>query len=271
MRCLLACGVHLVECAVSTRSIPERIQRLTIRRGKSETEMRRNFCIAAVLLGTFSHSSAADLTIRLSNASGASLSDAVVFVSETASAASAASAARKRESIVQRERVFVPFVTVVETGTSIAFPNDDPMLHNVYSFSPAKRFEIRLYKGTPVAPVVFDKTGVVVLGCNVHDWMLGYVVVVDSPFFAKSGKDGVLRLTVPAGTHQLMVWYPGMREPALLQSIALTATESRSIDHRLQVNIRTQPTAPPLDPMRYSRFKGRPSMPGADVCVSPDS
>ena len=230
--------------------------------------MWRNCGIAAIMLGIFSQSGAADLTIRLSNASGASLADAVVFAAETAASASAA---KKRESIVQRERVFAPFVTVVETGTSISFPNEDPMLHHVYSFSPAKRFEIRLYKGTPSVPVVFDKSGVVALGCNVHDWMLAYVVVVDTPFFAKSGKDGVARLALPAGTHQLMVWYPGMREPARLQSVSLAAAETRAIDHRLPVNIRTQPKALPLDPMRYSRLTGRPSIAGPDLCVAPQS
>lgn len=227
--------------------------------------------VAAIMFGLAAQSSAADLTILLTNVAGTPLVDAVVFVVGTPAVSSPPSS-RKRESIVQRDRVFAPFVTIVEKGTAISFPNEDPMLHHVYSFSPTKRFEIKLYKGTPASPVVFDKAGIVALGCNVHDWMLAYVVVVDTPLFAKSGKDGVLRLTsLPAGTHEIKVWYPGMRDPAPLQTVQLTANESRSIDHRLQVNIRTQPKAMPLDPMRYSLLMERPSISGTDLCTSTGS
>lgn len=230
-----------------------------------------NSAMAVMLIGLCANLYAAELTIRLTNASGAPLVDAVVFDPEAAGTGGSASA-RRRETIVQRNRVFDPFVTVVEKGVAISFPNDDPMLHHVYSFSPAKRFEIKLYKGTPAAPIVFDRTGVVALGCNVHDWMLAYILVTDTPVFGKSGKDGVVRLPpLAAGTHALMVWYPGMREPVPLQSVTLAANESRSIDHRLQVAIKTRPKAPPLDPMRYSLFMGRRPSAGTDLCVSPES
>ena len=229
--------------------------------------MWRNGGIAAMLFGLCANLFAAELTIRLTNASGTPLVDAVAFDSAAKTAPG-----RKREIIVQRNRIFEPFVTVVEKGTAIAFPNEDPMLHHVYSFSPAKRFEIKLYKGTPAAPILFDRVGVVALGCNVHDWMLAYVLVVDSPIFGKSGNDGVVRLSsLAAGTYELSAWYPGMREPAPLQSVTLAANESRSIDHRLQVTIRTQPKAPPLDPMRYSRFMGNRSNSDTDLCTATGS
>ncbi len=233
--------------------------------------MWRNRGIAAMLIGLCANLGAAELTIRLTNATGAALADAVVF-DPGATTATGPASARKRETILQRNRVFDPFVTVVEKGVAISFPNDDPMLHHVYSFSPAKRFEIKLYKGTPVAPIVFDRAGVVALGCNVHDWMLAYILVTDTPVFAKSGKDGVVRLpSLVAGTHALMVWYPGMREPVPLQSVTLAANEIKSIDHRLQVAVRTQPKAPPLDPIRYSLFMGRGSPPDAEFCASAGS
>ena len=224
--------------------------------------------IAAIFVGMWSSSYGAELSIRLSNLSGAVLADAVVFDSK-ARVGPGSAESRKRQTIVQRGRVFEPFVTVVEKGTSILFPNDDPMLHHVYSFSPAKHFEIKLYKGTPAAPILFDKTGVVALGCNVHDWMLAYVLVVDTPIFERSGKDGVAHLRpIAAGTYDLMVWYPGMREPVRLQSITLAATESASIDHRLDVAIKTRPKAPPFDPARYSRLRGYRSIPGGDICMA---
>ena len=78
----------------------------------------------------------------------------------------------------------------MRSGTSVAFPNSDNIRHHVYSFSLAKRFELRLYQGTQSAPVVFDSPGVVVLGCNIHDWMVGYIYVTDDSRFAVSDEHG---------------------------------------------------------------------------------
>lgn len=213
--------------------------------------MWRNGSIMAMLFGLCGNLFAADVTIRLTNQAGVPLADAVVFESRATAAPS--ERASKRQTIVQHGRVFQPFVTVVEKGTEISFPNDDPMLHHVYSFSPAKRFEIKLYKGLPTTPILFDRVGVVALGCNVHDWMLAYVLVVDTPVFAKSGADGLVRLrSLAPGKHDLMIWYPGMREPVPLRSVTvLPGNDSQSIDQRLPVSIRRQPKAPPHDPMRY--------------------
>jgi len=112
----------------------------------------------------------------------------------------------------QQNKTFVPFVLPVPVGTPVAFPNRDNIRHHVYSFSPAKRFELPLYIGTPASPVVFDKPGVVVLGCNIHDWMVGYVYVADTPYFAKTAGDGTVRLAdVPPGAYEARVWHPRMR------------------------------------------------------------
>jgi plastocyanin len=109
----------------------------------------------------------------------------------------------------QRDKQFAPYVLAVHTGTQIAFPNSDNIRHQVYSFSPTKRFELRLYEGTPSQPVLFDKPGVVVLGCNIHDWMLGYVYVTDDPWFAVSDDDGSLKLDqLPVGRYRVTLWHP---------------------------------------------------------------
>ncbi len=211
---------------------------------------RRGLALVALALGLCADLRAAELAIHMTNSAGAPLVDAVVFDPGAKAAARARGAGRA--TVVQHNRVFEPFVTVVQTGTAISFPNQDPMMHHVYSFSPAKRFEIKLYKGTPVGPVVFDKAGVVALGCNVHDWMLAYVLVVDAPVFAKSGRDGVLRLAgLAAGTHRLMAWYPGMRDPVALPEVTLAAGEARTIEYRLEVPVRARPKAPPVDPKQY--------------------
>jgi plastocyanin len=112
-------------------------------------------------------------------------------------------------SIDQVDKEFLPRVTIVPVGASVTFPNHDTVRHQVYSFSPAKRFELPLYAGVPSQPVIFDKPGVVVLGCNIHDWMVGYVYVSESPFFAKTGKDGKAVLAeLPARAYVLRVWHP---------------------------------------------------------------
>jgi plastocyanin len=84
----------------------------------------------------------------------------------------------------QQDKQFVPHMLVVQTGTSVEFPNHDDVSHHVYSFSRAKSFELGLYKGQKYPPVVFDVAGTIVLGCNIHDGMLGYIKVVDTPYFA---------------------------------------------------------------------------------------
>ncbi|HXD98653.1 MAG TPA: hypothetical protein VN646_19035 [Candidatus Acidoferrum sp.] len=112
----------------------------------------------------------------------------------------------------QQNKAFVPHVLAIPIGTAVTFPNRDNIRHHVYSFSPAKHFELPLYIGTPAAPVVFDKPGVIVLGCNIHDWMVGYIYVSATPHFAKTAEDGTARLAdVPPGAYEARVWHPRMR------------------------------------------------------------
>ena len=112
----------------------------------------------------------------------------------------------------QKNKEFVPRISAVPVGTSIRFPNHDQIRHHVYSFSPAKTFEIPLYKGVPAEPIVFDKPGVVTLGCNIHDWMQGYVLVTEAPYFAISHAGGSARLEgLPAGPVRLRVWHPELK------------------------------------------------------------
>jgi len=97
---------------------------------------------------------------------------------------------------------------VVRTGTAITFPNSDHIRHQVYSFSQAKTFTLKLYSGSPKTPVIFDKPGMVVLGCNIHDNMVAFIGVVDSPYFAKTTDTGSATLNLPAGRYRLRVWHP---------------------------------------------------------------
>jgi plastocyanin len=115
------------------------------------------------------------------------------------------------DSVDQVDKQFVPYVKPVFVGAKVRFPNSDKIRHQVYSFSPAKKFELPLYGGTDAPPVVFDKPGVVVLGCNIHDWMVGYIYVSESPFFAKTEAQGTASIDdLPPGEYTVRVWHPGM-------------------------------------------------------------
>lgn len=158
---------------------------------------------------------AAPLAVQVVDARGEPLADAVVFL-ESSAASQSVRPARGVE-IVQRERRFVPEVTVVPVGTSVDFPNQDTVRHHVYSFSEAKRFEIKLYVGRPSSPVVFDRPGIAVLGCNIHDDMIAWVVVVDTPHHAKTDAAGRAVLDAPAGAYRLRAWHaslPAAASPA---------------------------------------------------------
>ena len=112
----------------------------------------------------------------------------------------------------QIDKEFSPDVTVIPVGTPVFFPNDDDIRHHVYSLSQAKMFELPLYSGKKAEPIVFDKPGIVALGCNIHDWMVAFIYVVDTPYFAKTGKDGKARIEFPDdGEYNLFVWHPWMK------------------------------------------------------------
>jgi plastocyanin len=152
------------------------------------------------------------LRVLVENAQGQPLEDAVVIAVPTAGIRSPP---KPREEIVdQIDREFVPYVEPILVGSTVRFPNKDNIRHHVYSFSPAKSFELPLYKGTPAAPILFDKPGVVVLGCNIHDWMVGYIYVSESPYFAKTGADGKALLNeLPKGQYRVRVWHPDLQTP----------------------------------------------------------
>ena len=166
----------------------------------------------------------ATVTVQVQDASGKPLADAVAYL-ESAQASRAAGAARPANpvEIAQIAKQFDPRVSVVPVGTMVSFPNKDAVRHHVYSFSPAKTFELKLYSGTPANPVQFDKAGVAVLGCNIHDNMVAWVVVVDTPYFGLSAKPGPVSLNnVPAGSYRLRVWHPGLAVGAVALDQALT-------------------------------------------------
>lgn len=123
----------------------------------------------------------------------------------------------------QVNRSFSPRAIAVERGEQVRFQNDDNVRHHVYSFSPAKRFELPLYEGEPPEDIRFDQAGMVVLGCNIHDWMVGWVHVMDTPWFSFADPDGNVRFTLPAGDYELRIWHPELDAdgPRLIREISV--------------------------------------------------
>lgn len=169
----------------------------------------RFFCalFGALALTAFAASAAhaANLQVQVVDKTGAPVVDAVVYVVPTSGKLPATKPAPGM--IDQIKRQFVPMVSVVQTGAAVNFPNKDNIEHDVYSFSTPKRFELNLYHGVPAKPVVFDKPGLVVMGCNIHDNMVAYLLVVDSPWFAKTDAKGNATLAnLPPDSYKLTAW-----------------------------------------------------------------
>ena len=178
------------------------------------------------LMWVASSATAGSVEVTVNERGGKPAEDAVVYLVPTADAPTTR-AAVTAAVMDQQNKEFIPHVLPIFTGMAVNFPNWDNIKHHVYSFSPPKKFELPLYTGTPASPVIFDKPGIVVLGCNIHDWMVGYIYVLPTPYFAKTGSDGKARLTeVPAGAYEVKVWHPRIRgssEP-LSRPIAVGAT-----------------------------------------------
>ncbi|WP_221033069.1 carboxypeptidase regulatory-like domain-containing protein [Actomonas aquatica] len=116
-------------------------------------------------------------------------------------------------TVKQQDEEFTPYISIVRVGTEVAFPNLDDVQHHVYSLSRPAQFEIPLHGGNQTESVVLDKPGIIPVGCNIHDWMISHIVVVDTPWFGQTDADGRLRLTdLPAGRYTLEAWHPRLRK-----------------------------------------------------------
>ncbi|WP_240156949.1 methylamine utilization protein [Burkholderia sp. Ap-962] len=160
--------------------------------------------LAAALALCLGASRASALEVRVQDRQGAPLRDAVVYAIRTDGAMPRVKPAPA--AIVQQDRMFMPLVTVVQKGASVDFPNHDDIAHDVYSFSPPRSFELKLYRGAS-RPVVMSRAGLEVIGCNIHDTMLAYVLVVDTPYFARTDAQGLARLPeLPRGSYRVLAW-----------------------------------------------------------------
>ena len=183
---------------------------------------------------------AGPVTVTVRTTSGAAAEDALIVFEPRDAAPPAAKATAAIDQVNKR---FVPRVTILRTGTAVTFPNSDKIRHQVYSFSPAKTFDLKLYAGSPKQEVIFDKPGLVILGCNIHDTMVGFVAVVDSPYFAKVSASGEVALDLPAGHYALKVWHPNLAAPAPAKEITV-GTAAQEIPLLIDIDATRETVAP---------------------------
>lgn len=202
-------------------------------------------CALGLLAGLLGPTlSAVELRVALIDQNGKPVADAVVTLEPAGGPASAPGEGQTFE-IVQNDQEFAPYVTVVPVGATVMFPNQDTVQHHVYSLSRPKKFEFPLYDPGKSAQLVFDQPGVITLGCNIHDWMLAYLVVVPTPYFARSDATGLAGLTAPPGDYELEIWHPQLARP-VRQTVSLAEAETaRNFTLRLRMDrrIRRAPSA----------------------------
>jgi plastocyanin len=158
---------------------------------------------------------AADIAASVLDSAGHGVAGIVLIAEPQFELAASRRSAPRTVIMDQRQKQFVPNILVIQTGTGIDFPNSDQIEHQVYSFSPPKPFQLSLYAGHKYPPIVFDKAGLVVVGCNIHDQMIGYILVTDSPYFGRSDEAGNWQMRdVPAGSYRITAWHPRLQEPA---------------------------------------------------------
>lgn len=206
--------------------------------------------LVVLLLCTLSRlCSAGELEVVVTDRAGAPLPNVVVTAADGRT-----TPVRSAEFSMVMDQLnmrFTPEVLVVPVGGAVSFPNSDSVSHQVYSFSAAKRFQLPLYKGSAHPPVVFDKPGLVVVGCNIHDQMVGYVYVTDARWYGQTAKDGKVAFAdVPAGKVKVTVWNPRIADAAatLTREAEVPASSRGAVEFRLAKTLRAQPEPRPRNP-----------------------
>jgi plastocyanin len=189
-----------------------------MRRGAHEHPDRPAFRVlltAALLFSGGRAVSAQPLEVQFRAVGGAPVSGAIIALRSLDPTRPASRPIDARMD--QRDRSFVPHVIIVPPGSKVSFPNSDSIGHQIYSFAPVKKFQLPLYRGNPNPPVEFDKSGLVTLGCNIHDQMRGYILVTPAQYTGRTDATGRLQFAdVLPGEYEAQVWHPHARDARLV-------------------------------------------------------
>lgn len=183
----------------------------------------------------------ANLSLQALNADGRPLRGAVVQI--YALDASAHHPGPEHTVMDQIDRMFEPDLLIIPVGSTIVFPNSDSVAHQIYSFSPAKRFQLPLYHGQPYPPTQFDQPGIITLGCNIHDQMLAYVVVTEAAYFGRTDEQGRWSADAAPGHYRLTLWHPRLRDPlvTLEQQVVVADAKAATVNVRLKKPLQPTP------------------------------
>lgn len=178
------------------------------------TSLTPVFVMQLILATTVAAAGNAKLVVAVQQNDGRPLVDAAVTVRRIGAAAASAAAPNATPWVMDQQGLaFAPEVIVIPVGGLVIFPNSDTVSHQVYSFSPAKRFQLPLYRGKPYPPTRFDTAGIVTLGCNIHDNMIGWILVTDAPWFGQTDAKGHWESgALPAGEYEVTIWHPRLRD-----------------------------------------------------------
>jgi plastocyanin len=177
----------------------------------------RQVIFAGLLLFPASPAVAGTLVVRVVDPAGHLVNDAVVTIDPVGRSSPPAALAGPYR-IEQRNMQFKPFVSVVPVGATVSFPNFDATRHHVYSFSPAKRFELKLFARDQSRSVRFEKAGIIAIGCNIHDQMSAFLFVAASPWAQRTERGSVTFRDAPSGQVKVSVWHPYLRAPSMTVS-----------------------------------------------------
>ncbi|HVK54723.1 MAG TPA: methylamine utilization protein [Burkholderiales bacterium] len=217
---------------------------------------KRHLFSAVLMSGVLISQAQAGLVLsHVTDKNGQSIADTVVFATSLEKLPPPLEAGAT--AIIEQEKTtFVPYVTAIRAGTAVRFPNRDSYGHHVKSFSAAKTFEVRIDgKKEAPTPITFDKAGEVALVCFFHDSMRGFIYVVDTPYFAKSDKEGNAVLSaLPPGKYEVKAWAPSMIGAPLTQTVSVPADGSINVNFKFDFVPKPapKPKAPPVDKPAYS-------------------
>ncbi len=178
-----------------------------------------------------SAASAGSLTVTVRGADGKAVPDAVVTVHPGGQPSRGPIKFPWPYRVAQQNIQFTPFVLIAPAGAEVSFPNLDKVRHHVYSFSAGNRFELKLYGREENRTVKLPAVGVAAIGCNIHDQMVSFIKVVDTPYAAKSDDTGVATIRdIPSGPVVVRVWHPylrGMKNEKTLTTTAIGGADAR--------------------------------------------
>ncbi|MFX3681304.1 MAG: carboxypeptidase regulatory-like domain-containing protein [bacterium] len=190
---------------------------------------------------------AGDIAVTVTDQKREPVAELVLWLEPLDAPVPPATAAELSATVEQIDEEFEPYTIAVRLGSLVEFPNRDDVQHHVYSLSTPARFDIPLHGGDETKSVIMDRTGLVPIGCNIHDWMLSHIVVVDTPWFGTTDGTGSLALAnLPAGRYKLTAWHPRIRKPDE-REITIVDGEATSVALELRLRpdrrIRRAPTS----------------------------